>query len=1027
MSQTLGNGLNNINDAADYAAVKADRHTSRLAQPGREIQYGAAGAGGTTDVDAVLGYKYAKGEGQQSTAAKTVMENFEEYIKTKQERAREAGEDEETREREERENAKELARNLSSEELQQLAMMGIDVTSVRLSDIAGIVNTMRGNAHREQTAQMLAEISMANGDMDGLTVIGGSVRAAGTKVELDNVSVLDVSGAEEDVEETVPQPEREPEKNAESIQLGNDELLYLLKNNLSFTRENMYKAHYSGSHAANAGSADALFEDMRAQIEKVISQAGYETDETSLADAKLLIENDLPVTTDTIRTVHDWRENLGKLQEYMEHGQYDRESIAEVAANADAEAVNRDRAEALYRAVNSITPDTVYQMTMQGREVTIASAYAEMSRLPEDRQALSPQTEDESQDIETELRAVANMRRMEEIRLSMTLEVSVRLVKSDFNIDTRELSRVVLELQNMEKELMERQMRRAGVDLSEQNVSLYHDMTEKMRGLALAPADVLARPLSGSAFTVNALYEASFSEETTVSGGTVRASYETVRRSYEAVQTAPRADMGDSITKAFSNVDDILRELDMPVNYETQRAVRILGYNSLEITTENVSQIVEYDRQVNDLMDSFYPEAVLSVIKDGINPMDVPIDELNQIIRDRNYNEGVTEAENFATYLLDMERQGEVTPEERESYIGIYRFMNRLAKSGDREAGYLFAKGSRLTVRNLITAMRSRRAAGMDVSVDDDFGMLTSADVRGKRMDTQIESAFAANERYLKDMTEETEQFMLENEIEMTMVNGSAVSAMLDEGGLYSLVSEVLSRLHFGTDDARENLIDAETGNMADSLLGEDVPIQIPDEFAAERILESLKGSGEMSLAYEGLRDRLTELMYQAGASGNLTGMDISAVKTVQAGFNILSHMAKRDRYQLPVQTEQGMKIVNLTIRHSADGEKSGTIELYIRGQQMGTVSAEIQVDGENRLSGYVVSENSEGNYLLMEQGQQIEDELQALGYEAHEVLVGQMSEENSAGTIAARTPAAAETVYQASVSLVRIIAKVIR
>ena len=145
---------------------------------------------------------------------------------------------------------------------------------------------------------------------------------------------------------------------------------------------------------------------------------------------------------------------------------------------------------------------------------------------------------------------------------------------------------------------------------------------------------VLGAPLKGTEFTVRGLYdvaaEAAFHDVQEDTDSQQTSSFEKVRRSYEAVGTAPRSDMGDSITKAFSNVDDIITDLGFESNIETQRAVKILGYNSISITPENINQVMEYDRQVNELMDAFYPEAVLGAIKDGINPLDVPIDERSE-------------------------------------------------------------------------------------------------------------------------------------------------------------------------------------------------------------------------------------------------------------------------------------------------------------------------------------------------------------------------------------------------------------
>jgi len=495
------------------------------------------------------------------------------------------------------------------------------------------------------------------------------------------------------------------------------------------------------------------------------------------------------------------------------------------------------------------------------------------------------------------------------------------------------------------------------------------------------------------------------------------ASFEKVRRSYEAVGTAPRSDMGDSIAKAFSNVDDIIADLGFEVNIETRRAVKILGYNSISITPENINQVMEYDRQVNELMDAFYPEAVLGAIKDGINPLDVPIDELVDMVRSHNYNEGVTEAENFATYLMDVEKQGSITKEERQSYIGIYRAMNKLAKSGDREAGWIFANGSRLTVRNLMAAMRSRRTAGASFGVDDSFGALEAGGIENSITD-QIESAFAGIEKF-NSLDKAVERYIEENQLEYSITNAFAVDAMLkSSGGIYQMVSEIMEKLKFST-NVKDEMIDAETENMADSLSGEEIEI----ELTMESILEQIENKSDISLTYDDIRDRITELMYSAGAAGIITAADISAIKTVNAGLNIVSRMAKNDRYQIPVDTEEGVKVMNLTIK-SGQGDR-GSISVFIEGNEMGTVSARVFVVNENTLAGYIESSTSEGSLALSKASDDFGAYMSRLGFNTERVRVGagitksQMRETEYTGD--------GGVIYSAATAMVKSIANILK
>lgn len=88
----------------------------------------------------------------------------------------------------------------------------------------------------------------------------------------------------------------------------------------------------------------------------------------------------------------------------------------------------------------------------------------------------------------------------------------------------------------------------------------------------------------------------------------LRESYEKAGESYETLMTAPRRDFGDSIQKAFGNIDEVLQEAGLEVTEENRRAVRILGYNRMEITPENVERVLQADEQVKSVVEKLTPE-----------------------------------------------------------------------------------------------------------------------------------------------------------------------------------------------------------------------------------------------------------------------------------------------------------------------------------------------------------------------------------------------------------------------------------
>lgn len=247
------------------------------------------------------------------TNAQTVMDNFNEYRKDMQEKAKQEQQEETSDEEQERADAREIARSLTSEEIKKLRMMGVDVASASLSDIEGLVTSMRADARKDALVNVLAQAQIEEGDASNLVFTSSGAQIAGTDVKL---------------------------------QVGNKDILYLLKNRQPLTQETLYKAHYSGqreiaavdelggdtAYAAkqaaqqtisrpqqSAGqSVYASGEDgnadsgLQAQLAHVIMQAGFVVDETSMAGANLLLANDIPVTTDSVRAYMQMQAQIGK-------------------------------------------------------------------------------------------------------------------------------------------------------------------------------------------------------------------------------------------------------------------------------------------------------------------------------------------------------------------------------------------------------------------------------------------------------------------------------------------------------------------------------------------------------------------------------------------------------------------------------------------------------------------------------------------------------------------------------------------
>lgn len=723
------------------------------------------------------------------TPSAQVLKNTEQYMELLEKNGSASDDSDEIESEEDaRERRKEIYKNLTAEEIAKLKMMQVDLSAVSLSDIAGLVASIRSEANRQEFAQKIADIC------DGIDAVSG-------KITHDNLKEALQSLLPEEVSDLVVDSVLE-----EGYQISEPQMIYLLKNELQLTVGNLYKAEYATSSGSQKEQLNVLDEKAMAllmpQMEAIIDQAGLEQmgstmdKEALTAAARFMIEHEIALTPDNLR-------NYAAIQAINENGidalvlaenMLFRAAYKEPAAFANVYFPEQQTAEKLEENIASMTGETIHVAERQGIAFTLhalTALYKEQSAVgagagSKDANAAAglasvSGTADSQNDIRTENLSRSELtarRQLEEIRLSMTQEAAARLVMSDIHIDTKELSEIVKQLRAVEQKMMRETFAAYDMDYTEEAGALYQETMQKAAGLGRMPAAVLAFTLQSDGVTIPALYEEGMrlklagigggydavgaeggleGEPEAVSNGIPAASSDTsaaaqsALQRYETVMTMPRADMGDSISKAFARIDSLLAEMNMEPTEANRRAVRILGYNQMELTPENIAEIKNADTKVNRMLTEMTPKAVLDLIRRHKNPLEMTVDELNEALQENKPADGTEEAERFSEFLYKLQRKGDITPAERESFIGIYRLLDKVQKHSGRDIGFVVKAGQELTMKNLLSAHRSNQAKGMEFAASDENGSLTSVTSKGTSISSQIAAAYIEYGQSLMD------------------------------------------------------------------------------------------------------------------------------------------------------------------------------------------------------------------------------------------------------------------------------------
>ena len=709
---------------------------------------------------------------------------------------------------------------------------------------------------------------------------------------------------------------------------------YLIGNGLEPTIENCYKAAHAGEGRKTPVS-DELMKQLEPQINEVLRQAESKlpSELPEAEDARWLLERELPLTAENLT----YKKELEQLAEDLS------------SAHLSEEAVLNGTVESLYRG------------------------------------------------IEPKQTNLGILRRKEELRLQMTEEALGAMQKLGVEADIEGIRERIEELKQQEQEYF-RQMLTA--DGSEQTVEtvLFEQTLAAADTVRNADVSLLARSFeTRNSQTLRSLAELAGQTRTeslqTGSAVTADAQQATDGRvqsavgmqaaeAYEPLMTAPRSDMGDSIQKAFRNVDSQLESLGMELTAANRRAVRILGYNSIPLTQENINEMKFYDAQVRGLVEQLQPQVTVELIRRGINPLEGSLQQVSEAAETIRRELGVSAEEKFSEYLVKLDRKHELTAEERDSYIGIYRMLYQIEKTDGAAIGALVKSGREMTLSNLLTESRVLRRKGMDVSVDDTFGEAETVR-EGRYINDQIETAY--HSRKLSEAAQQLTPDRLERLMEQGKEIGELTpeqladfAATLPEGETdRAYRREQLDRLRelaadssrerrflerFGLEDSLEqiqaarNILQGESSYRKLLKITEDCgalehigEAEVP-AVTVEEAAEAMESRQNLQQLSETMQGRASEMMEMLYAAADLNAEQAGSLRELLAVQNLKQELLKQECFDIPVADESGITGIRLTVIHGSGQEGKFRILLRKTGEHADILDENaVRVDGSYR------------------------------------------------------------------------------
>lgn len=841
--------------------------------------------------------------------------------------------------------------------------------------------------------------------------------------------------------------------------LSEDALKYMITNGKAPTIENIYMAQFSsaadmkqaqGYYSEGVGNygryfskkaEDINWENLKSQLEGVVSQAGLDGDgktkAAAMENARWLVASGIELNSKNLTLLSDLKAlqlppQQDKVVEWcvtaIGNGKTPEQALLTGEKPID------EQAREITEAVASISDEAVHQAVEAGADLNIKNLSAAQNRIAAQNagEAEAPAASEAS------LKEIEARRQLEEIRLMMSEEANRHLLKNGISIDTTELSKLVDALRIAEEQIRASLFGGETIEANERMAALYEETLTTTKELGTMPAALIGKVVaSGQAYTLVKLHKEgaglqSGYQESNPNGGQSRQAINT----YETLMTAPRRDLGDSIQKAFRNVDDILQDMNIETSEENRRAVRILGYNGMDINEENLAAVKEADSKVCGVIRRMTPATTLQMIREQKNPLEMSMEELDAYLNEQDRSPEA-DAERFSKFLQKLDRSNGITDEEREAYIGIYRMFRQIEKSDGAVIGSLIATGAEMNFKNILSAVRTNANKNMDIRVDDGFGALEDLIAGGTAIDEQIMSGFHGHQEGFSEHAEYQEQqyyARLSGEIDDGLANRTDPEKLGDIGitgetTIEGFADRIRAAELSETDAARQEWEAESFREFQDSLReaqkAEDAVIQLLTDYgqsvsvdnilamsmlteergalyrqvfagrhtdtakdpaeeadasesqalteAADNVIENLTDAESAGRSYQELVEAANRVVEQMTYQEGVSAIDVKAAQALYKGLSLAGSLAWEENYELPVEIKGELTSINLKIYHNA--AHAGKVAVTLDSEALGKVAAEFEVRREY-ISGMVVYENRQEKQELEQVDRAMREEL---------------------------------------------------
>ena len=754
------------------------------------------------------------------------------------------------------------------------------------------------------------------------------------------------------------------------------------------------------SQEQNVSELEESWNALRPQVEQLLLESGMGITESTMQQARWLFYRDLPITAESLVSL----EELQNIKENFNVKDFLVKVAEQFSLGTEPKGVSlaTERLEVTNQSVQVFLTEVDNELKKINKQLEDASVSLKEIDNPSESIFLSLQ-ESTTIDIKT----ITKRRQLEEIKLKMSLQAATRLKNNGIELDIEHTEEIIEGLRKIEDEYFKGILQECGAEDHIENIHVLKETTRALEALRQAPSYIIGETIEQKdTITLPKLQDI---------GEARKIVLDRAGEAYDTMMTQPRTDLGDSMQKAFGNVDTILNDIGMEPTEVNQRAVKILAYNHMDINEDNVYRVKEYDTQVRQFIKDLHPAVTVELIKRNINPLDTPISELTTYVNELKDELGVTGEEKYSKYLWQLEQKTELAPQERKAYIGLYRLLNNVQKSEGAAVGYVLNTNRDVTLQNLLSAITTLKNGSINAEMTDTTGF-AELQYTNEPLILQMKESFQTDEdnngikekqNYFDRLVGEIIEDISPSGVQRTLVNREFTEenwTELMQKNVEQFAQEIKKEKEKNADLKFEEEILKGVRELADNsdrvisiLTSNKIPVTIQNISAAQVVLgdksffkevkdkskslskveqskmqhsmeqigESLESAAAMEEAYKMLETQMDNMISQEYSRQETTSVELNRLKLLMNGMHLVRQLSRKETYEIPVVAQNGITNIHLTVIQGT--KESGRIQISMNSNQFGNVYSELSVKN-NTVEGTILCD-SKKSMDIMESG----------------------------------------------------------